>query len=95
MEFLVNTQLTRPASVTDAEAAALLAAERVRAAELMAEGTLKRLWRVPGKWGSWALYEAPDATAFHAAITSLPLFGWMTVEVHPLARHPFDERPSG
>lgn len=90
MEFLVNTQLVRPATATEADVAELMAAERVRAAELMAAGTLKKLWRVPGKWGAWALYEAPDATAFHAAITSLPLFPWMTVEVHPLAQHPFD-----
>jgi muconolactone D-isomerase len=90
MEFLVNTHLVRPAGTTDDELAELMAAERVRASELMAQGVLKKLWRVPGKWGAWALYEAPDATAFHAAITSLPLFSWMTVEVHPLAQHPFD-----
>lgn len=90
MEFLVKTQLVRPASATDAELAELMAAERVRVEELRAEGVLKKLWRVPGKWGAWVLYEAPDATAFHAAITSLPLFPWMTVEVHPLAQHPFD-----
>ncbi len=90
MEFLVQTQLVRPASATDAEVAELMAAERVRVEELRAEGVLKKLWRVPGKWGAWVLYEAPDATAFHAAVTSLPLFPWMTVEVHPLAQHPFD-----
>ena len=90
MEFLVRTRLQRPASATDEDVAAMMAAEKARAGELMAAGTLKKLWRVPGEWGAWVLYEAPDATAFHAAITSLPLFPWMTVEVHPLARHPFD-----
>ena len=91
MEFLVRTQLTRPATATDDDVARLMAAEKERAAQLMAAGTLKKLWRVPGRWGAWAIWEAPDATAFHAAITSLPLFGWMEVEVHPLAQHPFDQ----
>lgn len=90
MEFLVHTHLVRPAAATDSDVADLMAAERARGAELMAAGTIKRLWREPGKWGAWVLYEAPDATALHAAITSLPLFPWMTVDVHPLAQHPFD-----
>jgi muconolactone D-isomerase len=90
VEFLVRTKLTRPAGATDEDLARLMAAEKERAAELMAAGTLKKLWRVPGQWGAWAIWDAPDPTAFHAAITSLPLFGWMTVEVHPLAQHPFD-----
>ena len=90
MEFLVRTRLERPAGASDETVAELMAAEKTRAAELMAAGTLKKLWRVPGQWGAWALWEAPDPTAFHAAITSLPLFSWMSVEVHALARHPFD-----
>jgi muconolactone D-isomerase len=90
VEFLVRTRLTRPASATDEEVAELMAAERVRGAELQDAGVIKRLWRVPGEWGAWVLYEAPDATAVHAAITSLPLYRWMHIEVHALAQHPFD-----
>lgn len=90
MEFLVRTRLTRPASATDEDVAELMAAERARGDELIAAGTIKRLWRVPGEWGAWVLYEAPDATAVHTAITSLPLYKWMAVEVHALAKHPFD-----
>lgn len=90
MEFLVRTRLTRPESATDQQVADLMAAEKARGGELMDAGVIKRLWRVPGEWGSWVLYEAPDATALHEALTSLPLYKWMKVEVHPLARHPFD-----
>ena len=67
-----------------------MAAEKVRGGELMEAGVIKRLWRVPGEWGAWVLYDAPDATAVHEAITSLPLYKWMQVEVHALAKHPFD-----
>lgn len=90
MEFLVRTRLTRPATASDEDVTTLMAAEQARGEELMAAGVIKRLWRVPGEWGSWVLYEAPDATALHAAITSLPLYKWMAVEVHALAKHPFD-----
>lgn len=90
MEFLIRTRITRPADATDDDVAALMAAEKVRGGELMDAGVIQRLWRVPGEWGAWVLYEAPDATELHAALTSLPLFKWMQVEVHPLAKHPFD-----
>ena len=54
-------------------------------------GTIKRLWRIPGQWANWGMWEAPDATALHAAMTSLPMWPYLDAEVHPLAAHP--ERP--
>ncbi|HEY3603724.1 MAG TPA: muconolactone Delta-isomerase family protein [Sporichthyaceae bacterium] len=90
MEFLIRTRLTRPESATDADVAAMMAAEKARGGELMDAGVIKRLWRVPGEWGAWVLYDCPDATTLHEALTSLPLYKWMKVEVHPLAVHPFD-----
>jgi muconolactone D-isomerase len=90
VEFLVRTRLTRPESATDDDVAALMAAEKARGGELQDAGVIKRLWRVPGEWGAWVLYDAADATALHEALTSLPLYRWMKVEVYPLAAHPFD-----
>jgi muconolactone D-isomerase len=64
--------------------------------ELAAAGTIRRLWRVPGRRANWGIWEAADATAVHAAIRSLPLFPWLDVDVIPLAAHPNDpERPGG
>ena len=48
------------------------------------------LWRIPGRWANWSLYDVADATALHEALTSLPLYPWMDIEVHPLAEHPND-----
>jgi muconolactone D-isomerase len=90
VEFLIRTRLTRPESATDEQVAELMAAEKARGTELMDAGVLKRLWRVPGEWGAWVLYEAAEATELHDVLTSMPLWKWMKVEVHPLARHPFD-----
>jgi muconolactone D-isomerase len=96
MEFLVHIEVGWPPDGDGAELARLVAAERERAAELAAAGTIRRLWRVPGRRANWGLWEAPDATALHAAIASLPFFPWLSAEVHVLAAHPSDaERPGG
>jgi muconolactone D-isomerase len=96
MEFLVHIEIQWPASGDPEEFARLTAAERQRAAELAAEGRIRRLWRIPGRRANWGLWEAPDATALHEALTSLPLFPWASIEVQPLATHPSDpERPGG
>ena len=75
------------------ELARLTAAERARAAELARAGRIRRLWRIPGRRANWGLWEAPNATALHDAISSLPLYPWLAVDVHPLAAHPHDPAP--
>jgi muconolactone D-isomerase len=56
--------------------------------ELRKDGILKRLWRVPGRRAVIGLWEAPDATALHDALASLPQWPWMDVTVESLATHP-------
>ena len=88
MEFLVRFDTHLPESMSDERRAELKAAERARAMELRADGVLKRLWRVPGRRAVVGLWEAPDATALHDALSSLPQFPWMDVTVEALATHP-------
>lgn len=96
MEFLVHIEVEWPADGDPTELARLTAAERQRAAELAAEGWIRRLWRIPGRRANWGLWEAPDATALHAALMSLPFYPWLSIDVEPLAAHPSDpERPGG
>jgi muconolactone D-isomerase len=90
MEFLVHMELRLPPETDQAQRTRLTKAENARARELAAAGSIKRLWRVPGRWANWGLWEAADATELHDAITSLPLSPWADVSVHPLARHPND-----
>jgi muconolactone D-isomerase len=91
VEFLVYTQNLLPADTDPEKVQSLRAAERARAEELRAAGILKRLWRVPGRWATVALYEAPDATALHEALTSLPMWPYTDVRVEPLATHPQEQ----
>lgn len=88
MEFLVRTVNRIPPETPAEQVGALRQAERVRADELRAAGILRRLWRVPGTRAAVGLWEAPDATALHDAISSLPMWPWMEVSVEALATHP-------
>ncbi|AOW95229.1 hypothetical protein BFN03_18520 [Rhodococcus sp. WMMA185] len=65
--------------------------EHIRTNELRADGTLKRLWRVPGRRELVSLWEARDATALHDALASLPLFPWLDIDAEPLATHPIEQ----
>ena len=93
MEFLVNIQVNWPAGGDSDEYAALLAAERQRSQELIAAGTLRRLWRVPGRAENWGVWSADDATSLHGSLSSLPFYPWLDVNVYPLADHPSDPGP--
>lgn len=95
MEFLVHIEIHWPPDGDPAERERLFQAELVRGQELARAGMQRRLWRIPGRWANWGLWEAADATALHDALTSLPLWPWMDVEVHPLAEHINDPRRMG
>jgi muconolactone D-isomerase len=91
VEFLVRIDIRTPVDMDPDRLAALQAAESARARELRADGLLRRIWRIPGRRSNVSLYEAPDATALHAALSSLPLFPYMEIEVQALAVHPLEQ----
>jgi muconolactone D-isomerase len=90
MEFLVRIDVDLPADVTELRRRELLEAEAERGRDLLASGTLLRIWRVPGRLANISLYDAADATELHALLSSLPLWPWMDVHVEPLATHPLE-----
>ena len=93
MEFLVNINVALPQGMPGDKRQELYAAEAVQAASLAEVGRLVRLWRIPGRTANWGLWHANDATELHDALTSLPLWPYMNIEVVPLAKHPND--PAG
>ena len=90
MEFLVRIDIRTPHDLDPGELAGLQAAETARGRELVAQGSLRRIWRIPGRRSNISLYEAADATALHAALSSLPLFPYMEIDVQALATHPLE-----
>ncbi|MFJ9558862.1 muconolactone Delta-isomerase family protein [Streptomyces fuscichromogenes] len=90
-EFLVEITTTVPEGIDPAEVDRIRAAEAVRAAELVAQGHLYRLWRPVGELRSVGVWCADDETALREKVLgSLPLWPWMTAVVTPLQSHPND-----
>lgn len=92
MEFLVRFEINAPESMSTDERERLRGLERTRANDLREQGILRRLWRIPGRRAVVGLWEAPDATALHDALASLPMFPWMDVSVEALATHPQEQK---
>ncbi len=87
MEFLVRIEIDLPADMDPERRAGLVEAEAARGRELREAGAIARIWRVPGRLANVGVWRAADATELHDAVSSLPLFNWMTVTVEPLATH--------
>jgi len=87
VEFLVEIEIAPlPAERRDE----LLAAEAAHGRHLVADGTIVRIWRIPGRTANAGIWAAADPTELHAAIASLPLYPWMDVRVTSLAAHPLE-----
>jgi muconolactone D-isomerase len=87
MEFLVRIEVEVPFHLSSEERCRLMEAEVRRGQELKDAGTIVRIWRIPGRTANVGLWEAPDSTTLHDAISSLPMFPYLSAEVTPLAMH--------
>ena len=67
--------------------AELVAEERRVGRELVLEGALVRIWRLPGQRANVGVWRAVDATELDALLGRLPLRRWMDAEVIALAVH--------
>ena len=86
-EFLIQMQVNIPPDMPADQLEDLRAREKTRGLQLRAEGTIQRVWRVPGRVANIGYWQAPDATTLHDKIASLPMFPWLDVQVTPLAQH--------
>ena len=87
MEFLVTLRQDWAALRECGDLDELMRREREAGAALLAEGTLGRIWRLPGERANVGIWSAPDATALHAQLARLPLWPWLDAQVVPLATH--------
>lgn len=95
MEFMVHITNKFPADGDKDLLTQLVKDESARAAELAASGVIKKIWRRTGQKSNVGIWVAPNATELHSAISSLPLFPWLEVEIWPLADHPNDPKKYG
>ncbi|WP_031465144.1 muconolactone Delta-isomerase [Sciscionella sediminilitoris] len=88
MEFLVRVDASRAYELPEKERADLIERERARGRELLADGTIQRFWRVPGRRGNVGIWSTPDADTLATVLAELPVFPYADIEVTPLATHP-------
>lgn len=91
-DFMVRVEISLPAEMPPDQRNALIEEEFRRGSELVASGLLRAIWRLPGRMANVSLYRARDATELHEALSSLPLWPWMSVHVDALAEHPLTSR---
>jgi muconolactone D-isomerase len=89
-EFLVHITVNAPPDMPEARKGDLADAEARRGRELIEQGSLLRIWRLPGRWANVSLYRCADATELHELVSSLPMFPWLDVSVEALATHPLE-----
>jgi muconolactone D-isomerase len=90
VEFLVHLEQAIPPEMDRDRLAAIKAAERARGEQLVADGKLRRIWRVPGRRATYSLYAVDGPDELHEILSSLPLFPWMDIEVKALSSHALD-----
>ena len=90
MEFLARIEQNISPDMDPVRLAEVKAAEKVRGQELVDEGKLRRIWRIPGRRAVYALYRVEGPDELHAVLSSLPLFPWMDIEITALGAHALD-----
>jgi muconolactone D-isomerase len=93
VEFLADMMTHVPEGTPESEIDDTKQREAVRAAELVRQGHLVRLWKPPvqpGEWRTLGLWRANDQQQLQEILATLPLHVWMTVELTPLLPHPND-----
>jgi muconolactone D-isomerase len=87
VEFLVRIHVRFPPEMAQDQLAEIMQRETVRGRELQEAGTIVRIWRVAGKRANVGIWKADTGDELHAALTSLPAFPWLELDVTPLATH--------
>jgi muconolactone D-isomerase len=78
-----------------AEKERLAEEEARRGRQLHEEGTIVRIWRIPGRTANVGIWAAADPTELHEAIASLPMFPYLSAHVTALATHRIEAEASG
>lgn len=69
----------------------LIAAERSVGRDLISQGVLLRIWRLPGERANIGIWRAPNAAALDEQLDRLPLRRWLAAEILPLGVHELEK----
>ena len=85
MDFLVRVDVARAYELPEVERAALIDRERARGRELLSQGVIRQLWRLPGTRTNIGIWSAADADALEEALASLPIRSYAEIHVTALS----------
>jgi muconolactone D-isomerase len=88
MLFQVEMEVAFPVGFDAREAERLKLEEKARFQELQRSGEWRHIWRVVGHYANVSIFDVQSNAQLHDLLTSLPLFGFMTMRVTALCRHP-------
>jgi muconolactone D-isomerase len=88
MLYMVEMTVELPTDLGTEQTETLIAAERKYALELQRQGKWRHLWRVTGRYANVSIFDVENHDALHEALTRLPLWPYLKVNVTPLSKHP-------
>jgi muconolactone D-isomerase len=94
MFFAVRMEVELPPDLPADVRADLLAREKAYSQQLQRDGKWPHIWRIAGQYANLSVLDVADNDELHALLSGLPLFGYLRIEVTPLAAHPSDVRVS-
>ncbi|MBA3361043.1 MAG: muconolactone Delta-isomerase family protein [Acidimicrobiia bacterium] len=76
MEFLAHIEQDIPPDMDKQRLGAIKRAEHDRGRQLVSDGKLRRIWRIPGRRAPYSLYQVDSPEELHEVLSSLPLSPW-------------------
>jgi muconolactone D-isomerase len=90
--FAVRMDVDISTDLDPSDRADLLAREKAYSHELQRAGKWVHIWRIVGQYSNMSVFDVADNEELHDILWGLPLFGYMTITVTPMATHPSDVR---
>ncbi|NLA89066.1 MAG: muconolactone Delta-isomerase [Alcaligenaceae bacterium] len=88
MLYLVHMIVKIPHDLPKEEAQEIIRVEKEYSQELQRSGKWVHLWRIPGEYANYSVFDAESHDELHEMLSKLPLFPYMEIKVTPLAKHP-------
>ncbi|WP_433710229.1 muconolactone Delta-isomerase [Nocardia sp. CA-084685] len=88
MLFHVRMDVHLPHDLPADSRAEIVAREKAYSQQLQHAGKWPQLWRIVGEYSNYSIFDVDSTDELHDILSGLPLFGYMTIKVTPLATHP-------
>ncbi|MFI6772199.1 muconolactone Delta-isomerase [Nocardia sp. NPDC050412] len=88
MLFHVRMDVHLPHDLPADSRAEIVAREKAYSQQLQRAGKWPQLWRIVGEYSNYSIFDVDSTDELHEILSGLPLFGYMTIKVTPLATHP-------